>query len=282
MPSYRVYPDNVPRRYAREKLSLLRPRADHSKPIGDISARFAVTLYPDIPVEAFHGFTAFTTSPKENTTEAVPSQSFHEVGLYQVEAGPRGGPAPNPIANAENNHWGLLHDRVEVVQLLGRNATMIHNAWKTALDDQIAVGLVNLRFHAEGLEHSLGHPFSTDPSSTWWLWCAFTAFSRGNSKAAGVIRRHWETLKEVAENLRWRKLRELVVNDIIDGHASSTGSVKSRHSYSLIRTEQKAESGYLLAQDTNGNAAWFASCYEDTSADNALEDRLARNAGPPT
>ena len=277
--SYRIYPDNLPTAYGQEKLNMLRQRAEGQ--IGEITERFASILYPGIPVEAFHGFTAFSTGPKENTVDAVPSQPFHEIGLYQVEAGPRNGAAPNANPNAEDNHWGLLHDREEVKLLLGRNATMVHNAWKTALEDQIAVGLVNLRYHAEGLERALGHPFSADPASTWWLWCAFTAFSRGDSKAARVIARHWETLKNVDESSRWRRLRELVVDDIKNHHASSTGNVKSRSSYALVRTEQKAESGFLLAQTLGGNSAWFASCYQGSADDKALEDKLSRNAGPP-
>jgi hypothetical protein len=99
---------------------------------------------------------------------------FHEIGLYQTEAGTDPHRAPADEQHLESNNWALLHSHPKVVELLGRNATMIDGQWKKAVVDQIAVGLVNLRFeHAKRLEAALGHQFSTDPSSNWFVLCVF-------------------------------------------------------------------------------------------------------------
>jgi hypothetical protein len=114
-----------------------------SGPIGEITDRMVNIAFPGVPVDVFHGFTALAVNHGENTTDAT-SNSFHEVGLYQIEAGLRSGPAPNPDPRAPYNSWGELHDSRLIVRMLGRPATMEPNAWRSALEDQIAVGIANL------------------------------------------------------------------------------------------------------------------------------------------
>lgn len=274
----RSYVGGKPRTYAREKLGMLQRRK--AGEIGEITARLVAIAWPGVPPEAFHGFTAFSTSPTENTTEAT-GNAFHEVGLYQVEAGLRGGPAPNPDPRAEYNAWGALHDSELVRRMLGRAATMEHNAWKRALADQIAVGLANLKRHGDGINRALSGLGigARDPASNWAVMTAFTAFSRGGAQARRVFGHFARELASVPEHGRWLRLRELVV-DACRQQRGGIGAQPGRSgaAYALVRTEQKFESGYLLAVRTGGNAGWFVSRYPDSATGDALEDVITRVA----
>lgn len=277
--SFRPFPTNVPRTYATEKLGILTQRLNDPV-IGPATKDFAVKVFPNVDAEVFHGFTSFTLSNDEDTFPKANSK-FHEIGLYQTEAGTDPHRAPAEEHHLESNNWALLHRHEAVIELLGKPATMINGEWKTALKDQIAVGLVNLRFeHAKRLKSALGHDFSSDPSSHWFILCVFTAFSRGQGGAKKLIAPHWDTLKNLAENDRWPALRRLVAADIDQGLTGSTNAeVKTRPAYAIIRTEQKFEAGRLLAQSSRGNADWFVSGYSSSAQDQALEEKLSLNAG---
>lgn len=249
--------------------------------IGRITARMVPIVFPGVSPDVFHGFTAFTMSPTENTTEAVLTQSFHEIGLYQVEAGLRTGPAPNQNPNATYNNWGKQAGSPLVRQLLGRSATMVPNAWKTALEDQIAVGLVNLRKDADDISRQLVAGIRPDPTrwSNWRIMLAFTAFSRGVGQAKAVFNAMEVDLSGIPEDQRWRAARRTVALSAAQPRPGIAAIVnrpgKTGAAYALVRTEQKYESGKLLAQNT-GDASWFTEGY--TSSDDAIEQAIAATA----
>lgn len=278
--SSRNYQNGKPTVYAREKLSMLQRRVRDAQ-IGPAIIRCTSIGFPGAPAEVMFGFTAFSTSPTENTTEAVRTQPFHEVGLFQIEAGMRAGPAPNPDVNARYNSWGKLANSAVVRQMLnGRSATMTPNAWKRAIDDQVAVGVANLLRHRESFARNLPRLASQRIDSNWSILTAFTTFSRGAGQTKNVLTPYVDRLAAVPEDQRWRTFRSLVAQDIArqtPGIGSRVG--KQGAAYAIVRSEQKFMSGALLAANGGNNARWFEpSAYRATPEDAAIEDAISRAA----
>jgi hypothetical protein len=228
--------------------------------LGAILAEMAPRVWPGVPPAVFVGFTAFTVSRTENTTDARADQSFHEVGWFQTEAGPRGGPAPNPDPGADNNSWTRLAVDRDVVALLGRPATCRPGAWRDAPRDQVAVGLVNLRRRLGGLSTRLPEVAPRDFGSLWAVALAFTMFSRGAGQAVKVLRALAPKMVDVPETDRWQTWAETVAVqaakglDVVDTREGRKGAA-----YGWVRTEQKLQSGRLLAEQTDDRAAleWY-------------------------
>jgi hypothetical protein len=269
--------NNRPDAYAREHLSLLRHRWDDPS-IGPVIVQMAAIVFPGVPPEMFLGFTTIASSPRENTTEGVPMQPFHEVGLFQVEAGPREGPAPNPDRHAQDNSWGRLHDSDLVKQLLGRSACMAPGAWKAALPDQIAVGLANLRRHAEVMAGLLDARLLPDegPLGDWFVRLMFTAFSRGEGQTARVLNPYADRLAEEPAETRWTTYRQVVAAEIQAGDGLGHKVGKMGPAYAITRTDQKLRSGWLLAGETGADRSWWTSEYGEGDGD--LQDLITKTA----
>lgn len=291
--SGRSYRNGAPTVYAAEKLPLLRPRL-----AGDLGAflrRMVPIAFPGADVEgmvfALIGFTSFSTGWTENTTDGVALQAFHEVGLYQTPAGPRGGPAPNADPRAANNAYGKLAGGELVRSLLGRAASTSPNAWKPtgrdadrdrrAKEEQTAVGLANLRGDEAVLRSSMERaaPGSAGSLSGWSVWrvfCMFTAFSRGPGGAYLRLQPYLARLARHPEASRLRYLCTLVDTDLREGSTGiGTRAGKSGTPYGIARSMQKLASGRKLAESTpNGPVQFFA----DVAIDPGVEDRITRVA----
>ena len=258
----RTWRTGLPDTYAREKHKALVKRWNGK--LGAALAAMTPVAWAGVSPMAFLGFTGFSTGPTENTTEAVPGQSFHELGYFQVEGGMRDGPAPNPDPRAKYNAWGLLAATELVQRLLnGRPATMKPGAWKQAIDDQAAVGLANLLRHLANARRQLPeslHP--RDPASTWAVLLSFTAFSRGSGQLQKVIAPYAAKLGEMPEAERWTAFESMVAADIAKGAAgigARTGKMGA--AYAIVRSRQKHDCGKLVAASlgTEVDRAWFLS-----------------------
>lgn len=269
--SNRNYTTGLPAVYAEEKRARLVKRWGGE--FGEHIRAMAPLAWPGVPPTAFLGFTGFANRA-ENTTDGVAAQKFHEVGYFQIEAGLRDGPAPNPDPSAEYNAWGRLHDSDIVVRLLGRPATMKPNAWREAVADQVAVGLANLQRHLGNARSKLPitlHP--ADPASTWAVLLAFTAFSRGAGQLAKVLTPYANTLAVVPEAQRWDAWQRLVVADInagVRGIGAKAG--RSGAAYAIIRSRQKHSCGEHAARALSLPVEWYL------TRDDAVDDTLARCA----
>ena len=215
-------------------------------------------VWPGVPATFFLGFTAFSMSSKENTTEAVPTQKFHEVGYFQTEAGLRSKPAPDPSPDGEYNNWGKLHDSSLVVQLLGHEATMAPDGWKTAIADQTAVGLVNLRRKLESNKDRLGELYPQNLSSTWAGMLAFTIFSRGAGQTMRCLAPYKAQLLNVPEADRWLAWEALIAADITND-TNSIGDTPGHGGapWAIMRSRQKHDSGLLFAERNGLDTGWF-------------------------
>lgn len=229
--------------------------------VGKTIREMTPKVFPGVPAEAIIGFCA-NANIKENTTEGVPSQKFHEIGLFGTEAGPRNGPAPSPDPKAEDNSWGRLAHHPTVKKLLGgRPATMKHNQWKVAIPDQAAVGLVNVRLHghtvAAKLDSSI-RPDVTKSSSPFFIACCFMGWSAGDGRAVRHLNRFKDVLARVPEEQRWGTFLRAVADGIRSGRLNLRGIRKHNNvAYSALRTWQKLAAGQLLADKTGGQVQWF-------------------------
>jgi hypothetical protein len=253
----RTWDKALPIKYAESKQRYLDKRWDGE--LGEALRDMVQKVWPGVPETVFLGFTAFSTSASENTTEAVENQRFHEIGYFQTEAGLRDKPAPDPNSDGEYNNWGRLHDTDLVVQLLGRKACMGHDEWKRAIKDQTAVGLVNLRrkldSHVQRLPENLR---PKDMSSTWAVLLSFTVFSRGGGQTLRCLSPYAEKLGTFPENERWDAWESMIASSIIKG-ADSTGNKdgKSGAPWAIMRTRQKYDSGLLFAQRKGLPTDWY-------------------------
>lgn len=272
-----------PRMYANEKRSMLSRRKADERIMGPIR-RARPVMFPGVPVSALLGFTAFSTSPTENTTESVATQRFHEIGLFQVEAGPRTGPAPNMDPNAHDNTYGRLAGTAAVKQALGQpangpGASMRHDAWKQPdrWNDQIVVGIAGVLSHVTGLRLD-ARIAARDASSPWYWHVAMMSFSRGNGQARSVLNAYAEELANVPEATRWRAFRAAVARDITrnTGPAIGRRPGKLGAAYAIIRCDQKSESGKAVAD--SGELSWYSNAYQDNETDNGIERVLSECA----
>ena len=254
-------PRDAPSNYAYEKRGMLRARWDGAssssgdRRVGDAIRRFSPTVFPGIPPQAVICQTLNAMSPTENTTEGSASQSFHEIGIFQVPAGPRSGPAPNPSASAADNAWARLATSQKVRNLLGRNAVMGENQWKTAIDDQVAVGLWNLREDGESVVAGLpvdARPARTD--SDYFLRLCSMGFSKGSGGAVAVVRPYAAVLAQVNEANKWRTLRCAIAADALRGIG---GTGKGGRAHGIIRADQKFEAGPWLMSQVGGDPTFF-------------------------
>lgn len=257
----------LPKNYAEEKQKMLRKR--YGGKAGEALRAFVPKVWPGVPDSVFLGFTAFSMSMSENTTEAVSNQRFHEIGLFQVEAGLRDKPAPDPDPSGEYNNWGRLHDNSLVVELLGREAKMGHDEWKTAPEDQVAVGLVNLRKKLDSLNSKLPETVrAKDLTSTWAVLLAFTAFSRGGGQTLRCLRPYAEKLADFPENERWATFEHMVAYDIMKS-VDSIGNEDGRGGapWAIMRSRQKFDSGKLFAAENGQDTNWYGSIGTDRDRD---------------
>lgn len=238
-------------------------------------------LFPDaargdlaVHRDAFLAFTSIAMGWTENTTEALSTQPFHELGMFQTPGGPRSGPAPHPTAGA----YTTLGRSADVKQCLGgREANLAPGAWKTAHADQVAIGLANLRQDEHSLQRAMGADLVVTGQgfTPWRFWCMFTAFSRGPGQTANVLRAYRAELLATPVHTRLQRLRALVARDLREnrpGIGSRTGKMGA--AYAVTRTEQKLEGAALLADD-HGHGAWWTTRYTTSAEDATMELLLA-------
>lgn len=257
----------TPTQYANEKLSEAQSRWQQ---YGNDFNRAASIMFDGAPGEVFMGFAS-----NGGITELTPGSSFRALGMFGVETGP--GPAPAPVAG-RTDRWFPLSTDAQVQQFLGRPATTAPDAWKTAIPDQVAVGYANLRDHGIRVMNSMpANIRTTNHGSPWFVAMAAMGWSAGDGTAANIVAPFADRLASVSDQDRWgtfvKLMAEAGANGTIvprtntSGHFDSHGagdSAAGRYDthdnpfYSVVRTMQKLEAGYTLAQRNNSpNLAFF-------------------------
>lgn len=215
--------------------------------LGNAVRRYGDIIWSGVPNSALMGLSANSTGATENTTDAVANQSFHEIGYYQIPAGPRDGPAPNPNPNAHDNAWGQLATSTLVRQVLGRPATMVHNAWKTAIDDQTAVGLANYLRDGTTCTRLLHWDL---PVNSLAFWCvSILAYGVGATGAQRII-----TAYDVVpgDEFIWNLAYQI-----------ATTTHNTYHAKRVVRCLQRYYTGLLLSQHISERTAWYGAQHDD-------------------
>jgi N-acetylmuramoyl-L-alanine amidase len=267
------------------------------KEFGEEFTRLSNAVYPGVPPEALMGC-ALNGKPGENTTGfitglederppqretpplgGVASQNFHELGMFGVEGGPRKGPAPG-----KNSRWSQLAASDEVKKLLGRPGKTEPGSWRS-LQDQLAIGLVNTRKHGRDLVARQDFPAQIRPaseSSLWFVALSFMAWSAGGAGAAHHLSGFAKELAAVPEQKRWGAFIRLLAEageqcKLVAAAGTGPGGIKHRSPFfSALRTLQKIEGGFLLAQKRGVNLSFFD---DDLGTDRAaLHETITRLA----
>jgi len=228
------------------------------QPLGQAFREFGPRMWPGVPWEAWLGFIT-SANLTDNTTTGAPNQAFHEIGVGQVPAGPRSGPAPNPDPRAPNNAWGALASSPEIVSVLGRPAVMGPDQWKTAPRDQAAMTIANLKRDYAAVKAALAPGVKpTVDASPWAVAMAYAAFSAGAGGAARAFNQFGPQLAGVPDSRKWGALLQALNDGIRNGTLQPGAPNHPNPFYTAMRTWQKMESARQLAQGTHGDAGFFA------------------------
>lgn len=261
-----------PEVYAQEKMPMMRGWwHDYNTDI----VRIAHAIAPNAAPEFFVGV-ASNGALRENTTGfltgladerapgtspplgGVASQTFHELGWFGVEGGPRSGPAPGADSN-----WTRIATSEEVRTILGREGVTAPGSWAGAVPDQLAIGIINNRNHGRNVNNALpANIKATSEDSLWFLSMTAMGWSAGDARAARIIRMVASDIASVPENQRWGALVQAFARHGMDNSILPVqeGGVYDNHSnpyFTVIRTLQKIEAGLSLARDHGGNVAFF-------------------------
>ncbi len=211
---------------------------------GQYIRQFQPHILPDVPMEIFLAFIApgYTGSDTtEGTSSASQSVAFREVGKWQTPAGARGGPSPAP----GSAYYTLASDPA-VVAALGRRANTAEQAWRTAVADQTAIGLADLRNNYNATVARMDPSIRpSSPATPWGTWMFMTGFSAGPAGAADLANHYKTQLAAVDESCRPGLLTNLMALDI-QNRVPLAGS-PDRHStlaHRVLRSNQK----FRLAQ----------------------------------
>jgi len=231
-------------------------------------------LLADVPAQIFVAFTAPSTLTN-NTTDARIGKgaavAFHEIGLYQVPAGPAlrdaagvpQGPAPSPDPNASNNTWGRLARDRRIADpqtgYLRRPAVMTPGGWKTAVEDQHAVGMVMLAdCYTASVRGLLAAVRPSKVGTPWGTALMFMGFSAGPANVGLLVNHFAAALAPVPEERRWGTLIHVAAMELQGGW--EPGGSPDHHNnpvHRILRTWQKFEFAAELCRRTSGPATYF-------------------------
>ena len=267
------YPSNLPSRYESSKLSMVRGWWNGQS--GALMRRMLPVIWPGVPVEAHMGFVS-NASWNEDTALTPSRIAFHELGGYGTEGGPSELPVPNAVTTrGASNNWFRLHNDPRVRQLLGGRAATMNTFrrideqhWDIPLDDQIAIGIVNLYDALSSVIRRLRPGLApARRDSLWAVALSFMAWSAGAGGASSHINKYASRLASVPEERRWEEFLRLIASA-----EDSRGSTHRNPAYSAMRTQQKLRVGRSLARANGGNVEWFG------QIDERAEDIIAKKA----
>lgn len=250
----RTYATGHPGAYAAGKLPTMRSRWNGA-PGASVRSMGDRAGWRGTPPEALMGVTANSDGPSDDTTA---THVFHEIGLYQLPAGPVSAPA-NSQPSAPNNVYVRMASDARVRALIGGSPSL--SAWQTDIPGQVATGLVSLADDRDALSRTLGGAGYRDAGSQWALALGVLAYVLGSSGVAHALGDAPAAVADVPENQRFGALVRRLV---------ATRPGDRTWGYPVVRTWQRLATGAALARTTGGNAAWFdlglganRSAYED-------------------
>lgn len=177
----------------------------------------------------------------------IGSENLHELGPFGVE----GGHCPEPVAANPECPWVSLADSDDAQKILGRHA--VHGrAWYGAHEDQIVLGIINLKRHARAVRKRLvprlqWEEDGEDGPKAWTLWpflCACMSWSAGSGGAAKHINAYADELVRLPPQLRPGKFF------LRAGEVDDPGFKHRADEWTALRTRQKHAAGLLAIETT--------------------------------
>lgn len=251
----RNYATGHPSAYAAGKLPTMLARWNGAPGVS-VRAMARGAGWRGTPPQALVGVTANSDGPRDDTTA---THVFHEIGLYQLPAGPVSAPANSQPSAANNTYAHYARDaRVRAL------ATPSLDAWQTDIPGQVATGLVSLADDRDALSHALGSAGYRDPASQWAFALGVLAYVLGSSGAAHALGDAPSAVASVPEAQRFGALVRRLV---------ATRPGERSWGYPVVRTWQRIDTGRALAGATGGDTGWFdlglggaTAAYEDAVA----------------
>lgn len=222
----------------------------------------------------------------DNTVGSFPgwehqAGAFHEIGPFQIPAGPASGPPCPPDPNAKHNAWTRLARSMGVRRCLGGRAGIVHpDRWKTeeAREDHLAIGTAMLAEHYRELVAKL--PDAMDPSSpasVWGIAVLLAGFSAGSSRSADVVTiaddgpaalgtvhlpdRYTAGIETVREEWRWSAVVDAYARAWMDG-VRFKDAKPDRHGGNPMHTILSTWQKLALAHATARALGWDTSRWD--------------------
>lgn len=230
-----------PTEYAEGKLPQMRARA--AGELGRLCEAWVPEVFGPCPWELAIGATAMATGQ----TELVPGP-LREIGFF----------------NTPTETWRALASSELVRALLGRDAISPDGeAWREAVRDQTAVGLVDLLRGQRAFASALPALAPATPGGAWGWYVALSSWSAGAGGTATHLRPHAAQLAAVAGTQRVGAYVSLLIADVAAGRFSASDDrAHTNAAYSALRTLQKLECARALARSLAPSAGELDSWWD--------------------
>lgn len=185
------------------------------------------------------------------------------------------GPSANPDPNLPYSNYARWagHPYVTRPDLLGRPASLAQHAWYD-VDEQTAVGLVNLRAHGGTVTDLLDARIRPSrPDTCYGVSCAFWGWSAGDGLAVQHIQRELNAIVGVSEAQRLNALAWAIARRALREGARWGARSHTNPAYSILRLLQKLYAGLALAVAAGEHTSWYT-----LGIDPLVLDILARAA----
>jgi hypothetical protein len=236
----------LPSAYGAEKLPTMRARWAGAagaavRAMGDDAG------WSGTPAAALLGVTANSEGASDDTTA---TGVFHEIGLYQLPAGPVAAPANAAPAARWNVYASLACDPAVRALLGGRCAATDAGAWQADVAGQVATGLVSLAEDRDALSTALAsrRAGTRDAGSQWSLALGVLAYVVGPAAARAALGDAPAFVASVPEPRRFGALVRRLV---------ATRPGERAWGYPVVRTWQRLATGKALATALGQDVAWF-------------------------
>lgn len=271
--------------------------------------------FPGAPATAFVGFCS-NAGRYEDTGAPIPGTrtirncDFHEIGYFNVEGGytfdfpisgtmrvdqqrarvcrnawdqnsPSACPlraAPDPNVRHPWTNYARLgtHAHMSERDFVGHPASLAPGAWRTNLDEQVGVGLLNLRYHGNRVATISGLTAS-QPGTLWAVFMGFSGWSAGDGTIALHMRPFARDLNALPGPMRLGAL-VLALATRIQGGAAYRGMHHSNPVWTVLRATQRLRAGRMLQRELGLPDGWYDLGLGGLEGEDTCFDVLARAA----
>lgn len=272
--------------------------------------------FPGAPPTAFVGFCSNADRYEDTGAPAPGSRhisniDFHEVGYFNVEAGYtfqfditgtartdqarsaecgrlwranapnqcplRPSPDPNPRHPWTNYARLGTHAYMSQPDFVGHPASLAPGAWRSNLDEQVGVGLLNLRHHGNRVATISGLAAS-QPGTLWAVFLGFAGWSAGDGTVALHLRPFRAQLEALPGPQRLGALVLMFADAIQNRRARYVGTSHANPVWTTLRALQRLRAGRMLQRALGLQEGWYDLGLGGIEAEDNVFKVLARAA----